>query len=254
MRYRARRECEVDCRRRSSVDGLVCGSAAGLTLARRPRPVPDPGVRDDAGPDDRDWPSFPTSRGFCADFPMWRRWRRPMSPTVLKAWEGLGYYRRARQLHAAAQMIVDEHGGTVPNDPAAVRALPGVGRYIAGAILSFAFDRPEPIVEANSQRVLARLLAIDGKPQDGRGRESYLESRRAAGAGRRGGDIQPGADGAWRPGLHATRAGLPGLSAGGDCARPAGWGCRTDCPSQLRNPGPWLSPKLVPSPSATAGY
>jgi A/G-specific adenine glycosylase len=81
-------------------------------------------------------------------------------PEVLKAWEGLGYYRRARQLHAAARMILELHGGMIPADPAAVRALPGVGRYIAGAILSFAFDRPEPIVEANSQRVLARLLAI----------------------------------------------------------------------------------------------
>jgi A/G-specific adenine glycosylase len=79
---------------------------------------------------------------------------------VLKAWEGLGYYRRARQLQAAAQTIVREHGGAIPDDPTLVRALPGVGRYIAGAILSFAFDRPEPIVEANSQRVLARLLAI----------------------------------------------------------------------------------------------
>ena len=79
---------------------------------------------------------------------------------VLKAWEGLGYYRRARQLQAAAQQVVHEHGGTIPNNPAAVRALPGVGRYIAGAVLSFAFDRPEPIVEANSQRVLARLLAL----------------------------------------------------------------------------------------------
>jgi A/G-specific adenine glycosylase len=79
---------------------------------------------------------------------------------VLKAWEGLGYYRRARQLHAAAQTIVREHGGQMPTHAAAVRALPGVGRYIAGAILSFAFDQPEPIVEANSQRVLARLLAL----------------------------------------------------------------------------------------------
>jgi A/G-specific adenine glycosylase len=79
---------------------------------------------------------------------------------VLKAWEGLGYYRRARQLHATARAIVCNHGGTIPQDPAAVRALPGVGRYIAGAILSFAFDQPEPIVEANSQRVLARLLAL----------------------------------------------------------------------------------------------
>jgi A/G-specific adenine glycosylase len=79
---------------------------------------------------------------------------------VLKAWEGLGYYRRARQLHATARAICHQHDGTIPDDPAAVRALPGVGRYIAGAILSFAFDRPEPIVEANSQRVLARLLAV----------------------------------------------------------------------------------------------
>jgi A/G-specific adenine glycosylase len=78
---------------------------------------------------------------------------------VLRAWEGLGYYRRARQLQAAARMIVELHQGTVPREPEAVRALPGVGRYMAGAILSFAFDLPEPIVEANSQRVLARLLA-----------------------------------------------------------------------------------------------
>ena len=78
---------------------------------------------------------------------------------VLKAWEGLGYYRRARQLQAAARAVVERHGGTFPADPAAVRELPGVGRYIAGAILSFAFDRPAPIVEANTQRVLARWLA-----------------------------------------------------------------------------------------------
>jgi A/G-specific adenine glycosylase len=78
---------------------------------------------------------------------------------VVKAWEGLGYYRRARQLHAAARAIVRDHGGSVPDDADALRALPGVGRYIAGAILSFAFGRPAPIVEANTQRVLARWLA-----------------------------------------------------------------------------------------------
>ncbi|RUL87252.1 A/G-specific adenine glycosylase [Tautonia sociabilis] len=77
---------------------------------------------------------------------------------VLKAWEGLGYYRRARQLQAAARAIVNEHGGRVPEDPAALRTLPGVGRYIAGAVGSIAFDRPEPILEANTQRVLARWL------------------------------------------------------------------------------------------------
>jgi A/G-specific adenine glycosylase len=78
---------------------------------------------------------------------------------VLKAWEGLGYYRRARQLHAAARAVVQEHAGRIPDDAELLRALPGVGRYIAGAILSFAFDRPAPIVEANTQRVLSRLLA-----------------------------------------------------------------------------------------------
>jgi A/G-specific adenine glycosylase len=81
---------------------------------------------------------------------------------VLKAWEGLGYYRRARQLHAAARMIVEAYGGVMPRDPDLVRALPGVGRYMAGAVLSFAFDLPEPIVEANTQRALARLLAWPG--------------------------------------------------------------------------------------------
>ncbi len=81
---------------------------------------------------------------------------------VLKAWEGLGYYRRARQLQAAARTIVDRHAGQMPRELEAMRALPGVGRYVAGAILSFAFDLPTPIVEANSQRVLARLLAWRG--------------------------------------------------------------------------------------------
>lgn len=82
---------------------------------------------------------------------------------VLKAWEGLGYYRRARQLHQAARAIVDRHEGLVPDDPAALRALPGVGRYMAGAILSMAFDRPAAIVEANTRRVLARLAAWPGE-------------------------------------------------------------------------------------------
>jgi A/G-specific adenine glycosylase len=81
---------------------------------------------------------------------------------VVKAWEGLGYYRRARQLHAAAKAVVRDHAGLIPDDSEALRALPGVGRYIAGAILSFAFGRPAPIVEANTQRVLARWLDWEG--------------------------------------------------------------------------------------------
>jgi len=77
---------------------------------------------------------------------------------VLCLWEGLGYYRRARQLHAAAQEIVADHGGEFPRTAADLRGLPGIGRYTAAAIASIAFDEPEPIVEANSRRVLARLV------------------------------------------------------------------------------------------------
>ena len=103
---------------------------------------------------------IPYFERFLRRFPDLRSLADADEAEVLKAWEGLGYYRRARQLQAAARQVVREHAGRIPNDPAAVRALPGVGRYIAGAVLSFAFDRSEPIVEANSQRVLARLLAL----------------------------------------------------------------------------------------------
>jgi A/G-specific adenine glycosylase len=97
---------------------------------------------------------------FLQRFPDARTLAEASEEEVVKAWEGLGYYRRARQLQAAARQVVQLHGGTIPDDAEAVRALPGVGPYIAGAVLSFAFDRPEPIVEANSQRVLARLIAL----------------------------------------------------------------------------------------------
>ena len=88
---------------------------------------------------------------------------------VLRLWEGLGYYRRARQLHQAAKIIVAEHGGRFPRDPQLVRRLPGVGRYTAGAILSIAFDAREPILEANTLRLLSRLLAYAGQPRSTEG-------------------------------------------------------------------------------------
>ena len=79
---------------------------------------------------------------------------------VLSVWQGLGYYSRARNLHRAAKTVVEKHAGEMPRDPAHIRALPGVGRYTAGAVASFAFDLPEPIVDANVARVLARLLDL----------------------------------------------------------------------------------------------
>jgi A/G-specific adenine glycosylase len=103
---------------------------------------------------------IPYYERFLRRFPDVRALAEATEGEVLKSWEGLGYYRRARQLQAAARQVVQRHGGSIPNDAEAVRALPGVGPYIAGAVLSFAFDRPEPIVEANSQRVLTRLVAL----------------------------------------------------------------------------------------------
>jgi A/G-specific adenine glycosylase len=92
---------------------------------------------------------------------------------VLLLWEGLGYYRRARDLHKAARRLAAEHAGEIPNDPKRLQDLPGFGRYTCNAVLSQAFDRRLPILEANSQRVLARLLGCEDDPRQGRTR-TYL--------------------------------------------------------------------------------
>jgi A/G-specific adenine glycosylase len=88
---------------------------------------------------------------------------------VLRLWEGLGYYRRARQLHAAARMIATNFGGKFPSTFDEVRSLPGIGRYTAGAILSIGLDQRLPILEANTIRVLARLAAFRGDTQSADG-------------------------------------------------------------------------------------
>ena len=85
--------------------------------------------------------------------------------TVYKLWEGLGYYSRARNLHAAARQIQSERGGMFPTDYEHIRALKGVGDYTAGAIASICFDAPTPAVDGNVLRVVSRLTA-DGRPVD----------------------------------------------------------------------------------------
>ncbi len=105
---------------------------------------------------------LPYYERFLARFPTIEALAAADEDEVVKAWEGLGYYRRARALHAAARAVMETHGGVFPEDSPAILALPGVGRYIAGALRSFAFDQPAPIVEANTQRVLARWLAWRG--------------------------------------------------------------------------------------------
>ena len=80
---------------------------------------------------------------------------------VLKLWSGLGYYRRARVLYATAREVTTRYGGAFPGEAAALRELPGIGAYTAGAIASLAFDKREPLVDGNVARVFARLFGID---------------------------------------------------------------------------------------------
>ena len=84
---------------------------------------------------------------------------------ALRSWEGLGYYRRVRALQAAARAIMEQHSGHFPADEASIRALPGIGDYTVGALLSFAYNRPAPLVDANVSRVFARLFN-DATPVD----------------------------------------------------------------------------------------
>jgi A/G-specific adenine glycosylase len=83
-----------------------------------------------------------------------------------KLWEGLGYYRRVQNLQRAAQIIMAEHGGRFPQDFEGVLALPGVGRYTAGAICSIAYNQPTPVLDGNVIRVLTRCYGITGNPRD----------------------------------------------------------------------------------------
>ncbi len=99
---------------------------------------------------------------------------------VLKAWEGLGYYSRARNLHRAAQEVSRERNGIIPETFEALLRLPGIGRYSAGAIASIAFHQPVPAVDGNVLRVMARFRGIREevrKPQVFRGIEAYLKAR-----------------------------------------------------------------------------
>jgi A/G-specific adenine glycosylase len=97
---------------------------------------------------------------FVGRFPTVEALARASDVEVLRAWEGLGFYRRARNLHAAAKAILERHGGAVPSDPADLDRLPGIGPYTAGAVASVAFGRRAPAVDGNAIRVLARVYRI----------------------------------------------------------------------------------------------
>ncbi len=105
----------------------------------------------------------PYFQRFLARFPDVRALAAAPLDDVLHLWSGLGYYRRARQLHATAREVTERHGGVFPAEAPALRALPGIGAYTAGAIASIAYGRREPLVDGNVARVLARLEGI-GEP------------------------------------------------------------------------------------------
>ncbi len=96
----------------------------------------------------------------------------PPSWTMLACWQGLGYYRRARSLLAAAKQVAAEHGGRLPQEVAALRRLAGIGDYTAGAIASIAFGTATPAIDGNVVRVISRLAAIDGDPASGPARQA----------------------------------------------------------------------------------
>ncbi len=105
---------------------------------------------------------LPYYERFLRRFPDVRALARARQPQVLKLWSGLGYYSRARNLHAAAKTIVAQHGGEFPRELEAALSLPGIGRYTAAAVLSIAYDEPLAVLDGNVARVLARLGAVRG--------------------------------------------------------------------------------------------
>jgi A/G-specific adenine glycosylase len=115
---------------------------------------------------------IPYFERFVARFPTVSVLAAAEEADVLRLWEGLGYYSRARNLHRAAQRIVSDHAGEFPRDVITLLALPGIGRYTAGAIASFAFEQPAAIVEANTLRLYCRLMGYADDPRSTAGQRA----------------------------------------------------------------------------------
>ena len=129
---------------------------------------------------------IPYFQRFIKRFPDVQVLAKAKEESVLRMWEGLGYYRRARQLHRAAKQIANDFAGEFPTDFDDVMSLPGIGRYTAGAITSIAYDQRRPILEANSIRVYCRLWGLEMTPQSTAGQkqlwafaESILPTKRS---------------------------------------------------------------------------
>jgi len=113
---------------------------------------------------------LPYYRRFLNLFPDWATLAGASLDEVLKAWEGMGYYARARNLHALAKRVCAEHNGQLPDSAEALRELPGIGPYTAGAILSICFGQDVPAIDGNTRRVLCRVFNITADPTRPEGR------------------------------------------------------------------------------------
>src|SRR5688500_3401402 len=109
---------------------------------------------------------IPYFNRFIQRFPTLADLARADGQEVLRLWQGLGYYSRARNLQAAARKVVTDYGGGLPEERDELLKLPGVGRYTAGAVSSIAFDRRAPILDGNVVRVLCRVDRIESDPRD----------------------------------------------------------------------------------------
>jgi len=114
---------------------------------------------------------------FLARYPDLEALARAKPRAVREAWDGLGYYRRAANLHRLARVVTRDYAGTVPSDPGELERLPGVGPYTAGAVATFAYERPAPAVDTNARRVLSRVFGCQ-TAKDTRALAHVLQPRR----------------------------------------------------------------------------
>ncbi len=129
---------------------------------------------------------------------------------VMKAWAGLGYYARARNLHACAVAVVRDHGGRFPETAAELKTLPGIGDYTAAAIAAIAFDEPAAVVDGNIERVIARLFAIETPLPAAKAEIRRIQAELTPSDARR--RLRPGDDGSRRRDLHAEGPGMFAVS------------------------------------------
>ena len=126
---------------------------------------------------------------FLKELPDWKSLAKAKEEKVLKLWEGLGYYRRARNLQAAAKKIIQDHAGKLPDSLEDILELPGVGPYSAGAILSIAYQKPMALVDGNVIRVFSRIFLLRGNLKSGEGHQQVWDLARSLVPANRPGDF-----------------------------------------------------------------